>query len=292
MSRVITSCCAVLLTALLTIAGSVADAFGDARAAELIAQARAALGGSKDAPLSRGVSCAGTVTRAIGDRRVSGDITLDLQLPDKLLRTETIAPMGDGTLIVTEQGINGETLLRSFKTMNAPPGAVIRTPPPPAAGSEAEVQAIRNSRAELIRVSIALLLSSAGAEFSYAGEAEAPDGKADVLDVKAAGGTAARLFLDKATHRPLMLSYRGIAPRTIVQTQHGGGPAGAAHEVTPPPAGETVDVTMFLDDYHAVDGVMLPHKISRAVGGETTEEWTFKTIKINPAFRSETFIQK
>src|SRR5581483_2728220 len=110
MSRVITSCCAVLLTALLTIAGSVADAFGDARAAELIAQARAALGGSKDAPLSRGVSCAGTVTRAIGDRRVSGDITLDLQLPDKLLRTETIAPMGDGTLIVTEQGINGETL--------------------------------------------------------------------------------------------------------------------------------------------------------------------------------------
>ena len=34
---------------------------------------------------------------------MSGEVTIDLQLPDKMLRTETMSPMGDVT-IVTEQG--------------------------------------------------------------------------------------------------------------------------------------------------------------------------------------------
>ena len=48
----------------------------------------------------------------MGDRQVTGEITIDLQLPDKMLRTESMSPMGDAT-IVTEQGVNGEQLLRS-----------------------------------------------------------------------------------------------------------------------------------------------------------------------------------
>jgi hypothetical protein len=38
-----------------------------------------------------------------------------------------------------------------------------------------------------------------------------------------------------------------------------------------------------------VDGVMLPHHITRSVGGEANEELTFKTIKVNPAFKAEAF---
>ena len=47
----------------------------------------------------------------------------------------------------------------------------------------------------------------------YAGEAESPDGKAFVIDVKNADGFAARLFIDEKTHLPLMVTYKGPQPR-------------------------------------------------------------------------------
>ena len=106
--------------------------------------------------------------------------------------------------------------------------------------------------------------------------------------MKGPSNFAAKLFLDKSTHRPLMLTYRGVAPRVVVQTQRGGPPPpDAGRAAATPAAPEVVDITMFLDDYKAVDGVMLPHRFTRSVGGETTEEVTCKSIRINPAFKTE-----
>jgi hypothetical protein len=264
---------------------------GDAKTSELLAQARAAIGGDARLGTIQALTCTGTLRRTIGDRQVSGEVTIDLQLPDKFLRTDAISPMG-GLTLVTEQGVNGNTLLRRSRTLNAPPGAMIRTPPAPAAGSDAEAQALRNARAEFARMAMALLLtapSSLPLDFTFAGEAESPDGRADVLEMKGAGAFAARIFLDKSTHRPLLLAYRGVSPRLVVTTVQRGEPPPSAG--TPPVAGEgdVVDIEMFLDDYKTVDGVRLPHHISRAVGGETTEEWTFTTIRINPTFKPDTF---
>ena len=185
MSKIIS----LLAAALLSVSGLVAQATGDTKAAELLAQARVALGGEKPLAKVQGLSCAGTVQRLVGDRQIGGELTLDVQLPDKMLRSESISPMGDGALVVTDQGVNGERLLRGARTVNAPPGMIIRLPPPPAAGSDAEAQALRNSRAELARMAVALLLAapqSMGLEFRYGGEAEAADGKADILQVKGA----------------------------------------------------------------------------------------------------------
>ncbi len=50
-----------------------------------------------------------------------------------------------------------------------------------------------------------------------------------------------------------------------------------------------MDITLFLDDYKSVDGVLLPHHLSRSIDGKPTEEMTFKTIKINPVFKPDTF---
>jgi hypothetical protein len=284
-----------ILSLAMTLGGYAARAAGDAKAAELLAQARAALGGESKLSKVQGLSCAGTVQRAIGDRQVTGDVTIDLQLPDKFLRSDSISPMGDAALVVTEQGINGDQLLRHSRTLNTPPGAVIRIPPPPVRGSEQEAQLLRNSRAELARTMLGLLLASPGnmpLEFKYAGEAESPDGKADVLDVTGPSSFAAKLFLDKTSHRPLMMVYRGVSPRVVVQTQRGGPPpADGAHAPTAPPA-EQSDINMFLDDYKAVDGVMLPHHITRSVDGQPSEDMVFKTIKVNPAFKPDTFSPK
>ncbi|HZP47612.1 MAG TPA: hypothetical protein VFB07_03690 [Vicinamibacterales bacterium] len=281
-----------MLLSLITLA--LALVLGDARATELVAQARAALGGEKALSKIQGLSATGTIRRLVGDRTVEGETTLELQLPDKMFRTDAIDPIGshNGAVVVTGSGINGDKVLRSTRVENAPPGAVLRTPPPPAPGSDAEAQALRNSRAELARMTIALLLTTPAAmpmEFASAGQAESPDGKADVLEVKGPNGFAVRLFLDASSHRPLMLTYRGAVPRIVVQTQRGGAPPATAAAPAPPGDRDLVDITMFLDDYRRVDGVQLPHHITRSVDGQPTEELTFTTIKTNPAFKADAF---
>ncbi len=301
MKRQVTSCAA--LAAVLAISTTRTPA--DTRATELLAQARAALGGEQQLSRVHGLSLDGTLQRAIGDRQVDGEVTIDLQLPDRMLRTDSISPMGDSALVVTAQGVSGDRLLRSSRVLNTPPGAMIRIPPPPAPGSDAETQALRGARADFARLTLALLLTAPAQmplDFTYGGEAEAPDGKADVIDVKGPGTFAARLFLDKDGHKPLMLTYRGVAPRIFVQRAQGGPPDGRRdgppepgrggrrdHDVDAAPAPDIVDITLFLDDYRPVDGVLLPHHITRSTDGQPTEELTFKTIRINPAFKAETF---
>ena len=291
-----------LFSLALTFGGYAARAAGDTKAAELLAQARAALGG--DAKLAKvdGLSAAGTYQREVGDRQLSGELTIDLQLPDKMVRTDSMNPIGDATVVIL-QGVNGEQVLRNSRTIGGGPGMMIRIAPP-SAGSADEGQALRNARAELVRLSLALLLSppkSMLVEFTYAGEAEADEAKADVIDAKGEGSFAARIFLDKNSHRPLMLQYRGAAPRIVMQTRRGDGPPpgsaaegrgnhGAAPDAMPAPP--IVDIQMFLDDYKSVDGVMLPHHILRSIDGKPNEEWTFKTIKVNPAFKPDTFSGK
>jgi hypothetical protein len=297
MQRLIVS----LISLAMTLGGIAAHIEGDTKAEQLLAQARQALGGEKNLNKVQGLTCTGTYERAMGDRQLNGELTIDLQLPDKMLRTETMNPMGDMTVIV-EQGINGEKLLRNQRTVNGPPGAVIRMGTAPT--GDAEAQAIRNARADMTRTVLALLLASPASmplEYAYGGEAQADDGKADVLDAKGPGSFAARIFLDQKTHRPLMLQYRGVAPRVVMQTQRLEGPpdpgrtrqAEEARQATaaqPPP--QPVDITLFMDDYKSVDGVQIPHHFSRSIDGKPTEEMTFKTIRINPPFKADTFAAK
>ena len=119
-----------LLSLAMTAGGYAARAAGDAKAEQLMAQARAALGGEKNLNKVQGLTATGTYQRTMQDRQVGGEVTIDLQFPDKLLRTESLSPMGD-ILLVTGQGLNGEKLLRSQRTLNGPPGMVVRSPPAP-----------------------------------------------------------------------------------------------------------------------------------------------------------------
>src|SRR5262245_19041106 len=145
---------AILFSLAMTLRSYAARAAGDTKAAELLMQARAALGGESKLAKVQGLSCTGTLQRTIGDRQVTGDVTIDVQLPDKMLRSDSISPLGDAALVVTEQGINGDQLLRNSKTRNTPPGVVVRVPSAPAKGSEQEAQMLRNSRADLARTAL------------------------------------------------------------------------------------------------------------------------------------------
>ena len=46
---------------------------------------------------------------------------------------------------------------------------------------------------------------------------------------------------------------------------------------------------MTLGDYKAVNGIRLPHLMTRGADDATTEEWTIDSYRINPNFRGDVF---
>jgi hypothetical protein len=98
----------------------IAGAEGDTKAAALLKQVRAALGGDSKLAKVQGLSATGTLAREMGDRQVTGELTIDVQLPDKMVRTDSMSPMGDATIVLMS-GVSGDTLIRNSKTLNAGP---------------------------------------------------------------------------------------------------------------------------------------------------------------------------
>jgi hypothetical protein len=113
---------------------------------------------------------------------------------------------------------------------------------------------------------------------TWIGTAEAPDGKADVLEMTPASQPAIRLFLDVSSHVPLMLTWQGPA----AGGRRGGGGGGGA-------AAPTLQMT--LSDYKTVNGIRFPHLITRGTSDQTAEEWTIDSYRVNPSFRANVFTQ-
>jgi hypothetical protein len=296
-----------IVIVLLVIAAAMTELFPNAsaqdaasRAQQLINQARAAIGGEKIKSL-QSLSVAGNYRRTLGQMEMSGEVQFDMILPDKMMKTETMSPMP--SLEITRiETINGDSVWEDQQQHGGGGGMmIIRRGPEisdPKKAQEALQQAVRT---EFARLTIGWLLTSPSSfpvEYSFAGVAEAPDGKADVLDVKGAGGFAARLFLDQQTHRPLMLTYMGKKPRVVTQTMTG---PPRSHEETEKRVKEIeadaakqpdVEYQIRFDDYRTVDGISLPHKLIRSIENEVNEEMEIKKIKINPPLKAEKFVKK
>ena len=94
----------------------------------------------------------------------------------------------------------------------------------------------------------------------YDAQGEAPEGKADVLDVSGPADFAARFVVQQTTHLPVMLMWQG--PPT-------------------PNQAKPADFRMYYGDFRDVDGLKFPFRIRRAIGSETIEETTLDRIRIN-----------
>lgn len=171
---------------------------------------------------------------------------------------------------------------------------------PGADNPHAQAQQQNAVRAEMTRTMLGLLLttpSSFPVEYKFAGEAESPDGKADVLEVKGANDFAVRLFLDQKSHKPLLLTYKGRKPRVVMST--GDGPrseeeikkqiADAEAKAASEPLSE-YQVTF--NEYRDVGGVSLPHRLTKSIDNEVNEEWEISKFKLNPQLKPEKFEKK
>jgi hypothetical protein len=287
-----------LFVAVLLAAASPAFAQAD-RAASVLADARAALGGEEKLRAVKSLEAIGEFRRSFGEAQMDGEIEILLETPDKLRRNEDINMPGGGLMTRTEV-LNGADVWDDSGQRGGMGHNMVMTMRGP--GGDADPERIKEMqrtmrRADLARLSLAWLLTS-DAPVAHVGVAEAPDGKADVLEFAPAGLPAMRLFVDQKTHLPLMLTWKGTQPRMMIRR---GGPGGsgapggadapdrAAREAADAPPPPQVTFEMRLDDYRKVDGIQLPHTITRSVNGQPNEELTIKSYKINPAFKANTF---
>ena len=236
------------------------------RATTVLAEARTALGGEARIAGVKTFVASGRTRQIRGNNLVPIEFEIQSELPDKYSRRDEVPAQDTAPSL---SGFNGDTLIL------VPP-----LPPQQAAAAPGRIAAARQDFARLMLGMFATVPGTFPLTFAYAGQAEAPEGKADVLDVTGPANFKARLFIDSQTHLPLMLSWQAPNPPA-----RGGGPPGRAGGAPPagPPAAppQAVEQRMFFADYRDVDGFKLPFRIRRAAGADTTEETTFDRFRIN-----------
>jgi hypothetical protein len=264
-----------------------------ARGAALIAEARKAVGGEEKLAAVKRLQIKGDMKRGQGNVTLEGDSEIFLEPPDRFRRNESLSIGLGGPGIERIEILNGNDVIDEnsgggrggfarggdsgggrggdfggdfggFRGRREGGGAAGGGDGQRGRGQidpERLKEAQRRTRqTEVARLLVAMLVSPT-APVVWIGTAESPEGTADVLEIKI-DGAPTRLFLDSSTHLPLMLTWS--AGRNRTQEMH-------------------------LSDYKAVGGIKLPHLVTRGANGETSEEWTIKSYKINPNFKANTF---
>jgi len=231
----------------------------------LIDATRQAIGGEARIGAVRTIVINGRTRQVQGNNLVPIEFEIACEFPDKCVRRDEIPARESGPTTI---GFNGNELVQlPVPTAQPPRGG---PPPgrdgaPPGGGRAPSPEAQRAARLGTVQQDFArLLLGTFAARhgafpvtFGFVGEAEAPQGKADVLEVKGPGNFAARFFIFKESHLPVMLTWSAPSP---------GGP---------------VENRLFYADYREVDGLKLPFRLRRAVGADTIEETTIDRIRLN-----------
>jgi hypothetical protein len=211
---------------------------------QVLADTRTALGGDKLAAL-KGLTGNGRILKTSqAGNTTESEFEVALELPDKYLMRSVLAAMGTMS-IYRNSGFNGG---QAIEEIDRPPnlqtgggmvmmrvggpGGAAMDPATMTPEQKAELEKTRllQNRKEYARLALGMFAASPATyplTFTYAGEAEAPEGKADIIDVKGEGDFSVRLFVDQKSHMPLMLSWMDKEPLVMTMTSGPGGAPGA-----------------------------------------------------------------
>ena len=187
---------------------------------------------------------------------------------------------------------------------------------PPPAPPDPRKMRVTTLKQDFVRLTLGMFASSFASyplSFTSAGRAEAPQGTAEILDVKGPGTFALKLFVNSATHLPIMVSWTVPATNVVMAVQGQPAPENVAPgsvvvQAPPLPAptatkeeqekytrdvqelrkkalagAKPVEHRIYYAEYREVSGgIRFPFRVRRAIGGETVEETNFDTFKINP----------
>jgi len=299
-----------LLLILTLILSSAATALADdARAQEILKQARQAIGGEEQLQKIQSLQINGQYRRVFGERQMGGDREISILLPNKYLVEDAMNAGGMSTAMINTRGLNGDKAWSGNSgggggmifRIGGGPGGPGGQPPSP---EQMEAMQRRIYNAEFSRYLLAMILKPPpllAVEYKYAGESDVEDAKADVIDVSGPDNFSVRVFFDQKSHLPLLLSYRGPKPRVMTMTRQAGSPAKpedikkAQEEAEKkmhaeaPPVPEEVDFYIRLTDHKKVGGIKLPHKLTFLTESEVSEEFEISKYQLNPQFKADHF---
>jgi hypothetical protein len=306
-------------------------------AAQVLTATRAALGGEKKLSAIRTFTATGRTRQVRGNNLVPIEFEINCELPDKFVRTDEFPAQDTDP---TTLGFNGDDLIQFPPS---PPGAGRAGGPPAAAAGRAgdapppnggrggapspesgrrggppplspAQQRISNVKQDFARLTLGMFATSFPSyplTFKYAAEGEAPEGKADILEVTGPATFSARFVVQRDTHLPVMLMWQipsnNVVFRIPGQPMPSPLPPGAVAVDAPAPPAATasqadrdqyaatiatlrrqaltqakpIDYRVYYGDFRDVDGLKWPFRLRRAIAGETIEETTFDRIRIN-----------
>ena len=281
------------------------------RAEELLAQARAAIGEESKIKAVKSLSLAGKIVRSPAAVDMKIEVELDFLFPDKYVKREkNHLQFGTANII---SALNGETAWLDRSSSNE----MIRFEGFSQKDADERKPVLR---AEAARWILALLLRTPNwaplefpyggkgdaknnlqiyhrhIGFAYAGEADADGKRADLIHVQGGDGFQARLFLDKKTHRLVMMSYTGKlvgSKRKQLTTDENGNVSESESGSGSDVAGVKADeVRVRFTDYRPVDGIQMPHRVAFQSGEGIKEEWELTKIQLNAPLTPEIFNKK
>ena len=234
-----------LIFGLLLTATLAASAFGqDAKAEEILKQARAAIGSESKFKALQTLSAQGTARNSFGQMQVESELELEFSMPDKV-RISNISPQGTRIRAYTAGttwndfipgvgggGFGGPGGGRGGNVfMGGGPGG------PGGANNPIGAYMQTQQRREYIQILMAWFLAPpSGTTFTFVGEAPGPEGsKLNVIDAKTSDGIATRLYFNQETHQLIGLSYKAKSMRNMGGRGPGQGGQGGNR---PPQAGQ------------------------------------------------------
>lgn len=295
----------------------------DQRALGLIKQAQTAIGGETAVGSVRSLSIVGNVTKTFdldgAARTEQGEMEINLQLPNQFARTmklrrednstgekfgelkkevnvivmnradgeaanfERINPNGEKPNVVIVKKADVDKILLNDGDADGKVKRII---------TDENLNVLRGNfrQNEMFRTTLALLLTQpqgADVEFLDAGEADVDGSRCDVVEARNGSGSV-KLFLDKSSHLPRMISYQGHKPvifRIKKDEMTTDAPVLANRLARP----ETAEYQIRFSDYRTVGGVLLPHRWTQTVGGNADEIFDVTSYEINPANIAEKF---
>ena len=276
----------------------------DARAQEILKQARQAIGGEEQLQKIQGLQIHGQYRRVFGERQMGGDRDISIMLPNKYLVEDAMNAGGLSTALINTRALNGD---KAWSGNSGGGGMIFRMAGPGGqqmSPEQMEAMQRRIYNAEFSRYLLAMILMpppEMAVEYKYAGESEVEDAKADVIDVAGPDNFSVRVFFDKNNHLPLLLSYRGPKPRIMTMQRPAG--SGAKPEdvakareeaekkmhAEAPSVPEEVDFYIRMTDYKKVGGVMVPHKLTFLTENDVSEEFEISKYQLNPQFKADRF---
>jgi hypothetical protein len=199
----------------------------------------------------------------------SEDIKIDGKEPVILKRT-------DGDKIVSEDGktatVDGKKVF--IRRADAP----------------GEAENIRSN--ELFRTTLSLLLSAPeglDVTYSYAGEGSVDGVSCDIIAAND-GGSTLKLYLDKSSNLPRMMTFQGHKPFMIRFKKDEAMPNGDTKTFSRQlPAPEMAEFQVKFSDFRSVGGLQLPFKWTQTIAGKDDEVLDITSYEVNPANMADKF---